>query len=1146
MYDIFGSDISSNKVTLSGMVFSKREVEVLSFICSGRPHKVVAEALNLSVRTVETHVRNIVGKSGLGSMDRLIEHLTKSGDVHLLKKVYVHVLYMNDFNDFIKSLGKFNVSLSIFGDSLNDQRTTNVKNILQNMFEIRGDINRSDTIKVFIKCNKSSDTSAETIRAEHVINVCDDGVIVSILKFLLNFGNKDLVKSQINKYKTVVGGVDNKSTLDGNYNLEWSDNMKKGGKYGLLLSAGVAMAVIGYLYGMYPYADSSECVSNMRMVISDHVHLSRDKLFKEIQESLKITNEQPIRVAALVGPGGSGKTTLARMLMQHYKEQRDYGLVFEVNAESLDSARASLESCAWSFVKDDEKLSNDLKAISATSNATKRNEKIMDFIRKQLDQKKKWMFVFDNVDDIKEIRSLMPLDTVRWNKGQILITTRESDIKEHVVDLGGMNVHEIGKLTDSEKWGLFYKILHHIDKKGRYNSFSKDSVNKLLSIIPPYPLDISTIACSIGGRDISIEDYIEKLTKNTLPFDRSKAKSSDTEYGKTRYGIVVSALNEMLQEAKQNEGVQEKDVKSLFLLLSMCGSQRISVDLFKRFLKSDETSFIAGLDEYYFIDKLVNDKFSIHRVVQDILFDNLTREQMTSEEIEDFFETLFNNVFNYENITCEYRTTATDYRYEKTFFDSTASDLKHICFAIDDIENLSFELKAKYKAKALAAYSGILLVKGGNYKDIVSYLNEAISLDEKSGNNIFSDYDRAIIYYQLWSAKSQYDLDEAQKHMKFGLKLLDELGDTALPLKVAYNIDECASFMMSGNTKSGNESLEKTMKMLPEADSYWKTLALARLQLYSEDFELQNDPFNKDLARKVATKFEDLLKGLDADKIDYAISLAKQDKMPKIAASIMVEIVWAHILAEDFEAADEAYQKLKKYLKAYPMTKYDLRGDTYRVAILDGKADKLSGERGWQFRKEAYELGKKTVENWELVGSDSMVYETLADYGKVLVDLKKYDELVQYAEKYNEGTDLEGTLQVLINAKLFYYYGIAYEEKGKTEKAKECFSKAWTYVKDLANRINHTLVENDNNQSLRYKLGNAFTAFKQAKLTARSDDVGSISIPEGIRPIIDIDASMSLESSIENDIHGGVAYTEDCDECEQKKLLSDTNVRLVM
>ena len=50
-----------------------------------------------------------------------------------------------------------------------------------------------------------------------------------------------------------------------------------------------------------------------------------------------------------------------------------------------------------------------------------------------------------------------------------------------------------------------------------------------------------------------IEDYIEKLTKNTLPFDRSKAKSSDTEYGKTRYGIVVSALNEMLQEAKQNE-----------------------------------------------------------------------------------------------------------------------------------------------------------------------------------------------------------------------------------------------------------------------------------------------------------------------------------------------------------------------------------------------------------------------------------------------------------------------------------------------------------------------------------------------------------------------------------------------------------------
>ena len=167
MYDIFGSDISSNKITLSGMVFSKREVEVLSFICSGRPHKVVAEALNLSVRTVETHVRNIVGKSGLGSMDRLLEHLTKSGDVHLLKKVYVHVLYMNDFSEFIKSLGRFNISLSIFGDSLNDRKALEVKNILKDMFEIDGEPKGINNIKVFIRCKKSSDTNIDG-RIHHI------------------------------------------------------------------------------------------------------------------------------------------------------------------------------------------------------------------------------------------------------------------------------------------------------------------------------------------------------------------------------------------------------------------------------------------------------------------------------------------------------------------------------------------------------------------------------------------------------------------------------------------------------------------------------------------------------------------------------------------------------------------------------------------------------------------------------------------------------------------------------------------------------------------------------------------------------------------------------------------------------------------
>lgn len=54
---------------------TKREMEVLNLLRTGKPNKLIATALNISVRTVEGHRATIMAKTGARSLGELIEKL---------------------------------------------------------------------------------------------------------------------------------------------------------------------------------------------------------------------------------------------------------------------------------------------------------------------------------------------------------------------------------------------------------------------------------------------------------------------------------------------------------------------------------------------------------------------------------------------------------------------------------------------------------------------------------------------------------------------------------------------------------------------------------------------------------------------------------------------------------------------------------------------------------------------------------------------------------------------------------------------------------------------------------------------------------------------------------------------------------------
>ncbi|HKM94393.1 MAG TPA: response regulator transcription factor [Prolixibacteraceae bacterium] len=86
MYDVY---LSKTGITPRKKLFSTkkeqaltpREIEIIQHLCNGNSAKEVADKLNLSFRTIETHRNNILRKLGFKNTAELIKYAVKQGIV---------------------------------------------------------------------------------------------------------------------------------------------------------------------------------------------------------------------------------------------------------------------------------------------------------------------------------------------------------------------------------------------------------------------------------------------------------------------------------------------------------------------------------------------------------------------------------------------------------------------------------------------------------------------------------------------------------------------------------------------------------------------------------------------------------------------------------------------------------------------------------------------------------------------------------------------------------------------------------------------------------------------------------------------------------------------------------------------------------
>lgn len=622
-----------NKINIINSInFTTREIDVMSCLLHNRGEKKIASILNISPRTVSSHVHNIMLKMNYSSREQIIDLIEKSGKINLFKEYYNNLLIRNIFYEYLSKVSKlannFEVKINYDPSELNLDEKAILEQIVIDLVSAGVKIsNNSGYVFSVISADNNisnlhlndylitfKDVNNDKINQQNIVNFSNEYVI-NIFKIIGLITKNNETKILVEEFEKKISSIRNSgfsnNPLEKNSLVENKTNHYYFFIYFFsLLSIAI---IITLIYDKFYFLKNQQSIISANLPLPcNHILLNRNIIMHEIEKKMLV--KDPIKIAVLLGVGGAGKTTLARQ----YARSQKSSLIWEINAENSATIISSLHKLLYSLC-DDEEDKRELVALQKENEAD-RQDKLLVLLTKKIKKYPNWLIIYDNLTCFHDIQKFFPYDANLWGKGKVIITTSNYNIGQNIY-INDNNIIYIQDLRSKEKLELFTGI---VGKNNISSPKQKQNLEKFLEKLPSFPLDVSVAAYYIKEERMSYEKYLENIfnqEKNFISIQKNILKDIG-EYTKTRYDIASLSIKTIIDS--------NPNFKDLMSFICKINSQDIPKELL--IMYKDElivNDFIRHLKKFSLITKenFDNDKyvnlFSIHRSIKAIIADYL-------------------------------------------------------------------------------------------------------------------------------------------------------------------------------------------------------------------------------------------------------------------------------------------------------------------------------------------------------------------------------------------------------------------------------------------------------------------------------------------------------------------------------------------
>lgn len=638
--------------------FTRREIDVMACLLSARKTSKIAYFLSVDPRTVETHIRNITLKLECNTREGIIDFLETSNKVPFLRAHYSSLQNKVAFEKSLKEIAKLNLVeciIRILTNEENDSCQTSLVSLLKAHLRLAGftianeekvsesefliyglpqslsdlppafieKINQHPRAKVLLLLaeGKTKRELPKELKGFDTIRLTKDSnyyfyFFDIVKKIITNIKMDAIVLNFKEKYKKVGApkSLDNSEILPKQTPHFFELIKCNMSTRQWFMSAALLVTFFVFIGFLKFYWTSEGETLKQPIVLSElsipaaFAFLDRPELLLEIEKGFK--SPRSIQTIAVVGIGGSGKTTLARQ----YTRQQKANIVWEINAETQESLKSSFEKLAYNLVKteEDEKI---LRSIKETNSPAEREEKTLLFVQKHLRLQSRWFLIYDNVEHLGDIQKYFPQDVNTWGEGKIILTTRNTNIQNNS-QIDGIIL--IGELSPRQKFNLFVQIMNSRSLQPFPTQKEAEAI-KFLENIPSFPLDVSVAAYYLKSTDISYKKYLQYLHNNDHHFAilQENLLKEAGKYTKLRYNIITIAITKLIET--------HKDFGDILLLISLIDSQNIPRGLLNLYKgEAIVDNFIYHLKKYSLLCTQFSEKnpflsVSLHRSTHAII-----------------------------------------------------------------------------------------------------------------------------------------------------------------------------------------------------------------------------------------------------------------------------------------------------------------------------------------------------------------------------------------------------------------------------------------------------------------------------------------------------------------------------------------------